>query len=71
MKIFVKAKAGSKKEYVKKTDGTHYIAAVKEYPHEGKANRAIIKSLSEYFHIPVSRIYIKSGEKSKQKIVEF
>lgn len=70
MKIFIRAKPKSKREYVKKVDNTHYIVAVKEPPVSGKANQAIIKSLAEYFHKPSSQINILHGETSKQKIIE-
>lgn len=70
MKIYVKAKPRSKKEYVKKIDDTNYIVSIKEPPVSGQANKAIIRSLAEYFNKPPSQINITSGEKSKQKTVE-
>ncbi|OGG12818.1 hypothetical protein A3D77_07215 [Candidatus Gottesmanbacteria bacterium RIFCSPHIGHO2_02_FULL_39_11] len=70
MKIFVRAKSKSKKEYIKKIDNTHFTVAVTAPPIEGKANLAIIKSLSKYFHKPASGIQIISGAKSKEKIVD-
>jgi len=70
VKIFVKAKPKSKKAFVKKIDDIHFIVAVSEPPVGGLANLAIIKSLAQYFHKPKSQIFIASGEKSKQKIIE-
>ncbi len=70
MRIFIKAKPRSKKEYVKKIDDTHYIVAVHEPSDSGKANKAIIKSLAKYFGFPPSQINIVSGETSKNKVVE-
>lgn len=70
MRIYIKAKAKSRKEYIKKIDDAHYIAAVKEPPVRGKANQAIIKSLSNYFHKPTSHIYIVNGETSRKKTIE-
>lgn len=70
MKIYITAKTKSKKVYIKKTDNTHYIVAVKEQPVRGKANQAIIKSLSNYFHKPTSQIYIVNGETSRKKTIE-
>lgn len=70
MKIYVKAKPRSKKEYVKKVDATHYIVAVNEAPDSGKANKALIKSLARYFDKPLSQLSIVSGETSHQKVVE-
>jgi uncharacterized protein (TIGR00251 family) len=37
---------------------------------KGEANKEIIKKLSKHFQIPKSNIQIKSGYKSKQKILE-
>lgn len=70
MKIYIKANPGSRKEYIKKIDATHYTVAVHEPPDSGKANKAIIKSFAKYFDLPPSQINIISGETSKQKIVE-
>ena len=69
MKISITVKPKSRQERIEKTaDG--YIAYVKEQPIENRANRALIKLLSEYFGVPKSEISISSGIKSKQKIVE-
>ena len=70
MKISVKAKPNSKKAFIKKIDTTHFIVAVNEPPVERRANKAIVKSLSEYLKIPQSSIIIISGENVKQKIIE-
>ena len=70
MKISVFAKPKSKKEFVKKISDFTYQVAVKEEAKEGKANKAVIKSLAEYFNIPKSSISIVSGENIKQKIIE-
>lgn len=37
---------------------------------EGRANSALIKFLSQLFKVPRSKILLKSGEKSRHKIVE-
>lgn len=70
MKIFVKAKPKSKKEFVKKIDATHYIVAVKEPPVNNKANEAIVKLLGSYFNVSPSLVIIASGHTARQKIVE-
>lgn len=43
------------------------IVRVKEPPTKGKANKAVVKLLSEYFN---ARVRIVSGAKSRRKIVE-
>jgi hypothetical protein len=70
MKIYIKVKPKSKKEFVKKIDDTHYVVAVSEPPTEGKANNAVIEALAEFFQTPKSQIFIISGKSSRQKIVE-
>ncbi len=68
MKIFVKAKPGSKKEEVRRIDGLHFEVNVKEPPREGKANRAILKVLAGHFGLPASGVEIVSGLRSKNKV---
>lgn len=70
MKIFVKAKPLSKKENVKKIDEGHFVVAVKEPPKDGKANKAIIKALAEYFNVVPSSINLISGFSSRDKTFE-
>lgn len=70
MKIYVRAKPKSKKEYIKRINDNHYIVAVHEPPVAGKANQAMIKSLSDYFHKPTSQIFIIKGDTSRQKTIE-
>ena len=50
-------------------DGTlrvHITAA----PVDGAANVAVVRALSEYFHVPKSQIKIIRGETSRDKAVE-
>lgn len=70
MKIYITAKPRSKKEYVRKVDDTHYIVAVKEPPVAGRANKAIIKSLAQFFSKPPSQIRLLHGLISKQKVFD-
>ncbi len=43
---------------------------VSEPPLEGKANKAVVKSLAKYFKVRDSQVILVSGEKSKNKVVE-
>jgi hypothetical protein len=70
MKIFVRAKPDSKGEKVEKVDENNYTVAVREPPIKGRANKAIIEALADYFKISPSRIQIKAGHASKNKIIE-
>ncbi len=71
MKIFITCKPKSKKEFIKKIDETHFIVAVQEPAEKGKANRAIIKAVADYFKIAPSNIQIISGKTSSKKIIDF
>jgi len=43
---------------------------IKSKPVKGKANKEIIKKLAKYFGVSTSLVHIKSGHRSRQKIVE-
>ena len=70
MKISVKVKPNSKEETVVPAGENQYIIRVKEKALEGRANEAVIRSVSEYFHTSKSRIAVIKGLKSRNKIIE-
>ena len=43
---------------------------IKSKPIKGEANKEIIKKLAKHFGISTSLVQIKSGYKSKQKIIQ-
>ena len=43
---------------------------VKSKPIKGEANKEIIKKLAKHFGVSTSLVQIKSGHKSKQKIIQ-
>ena len=51
-------------------DGTIKIR-INAPPSDGKANKALIKYLSEVLNIPRSKIQIASGGKAREKKIEF
>ena len=66
----VTVKTGSKKgPLVEKTESglTVYL---REKPHDGEANTALIKLLSDYLNVPKTSITIKAGATSHHKIIE-
>ena len=71
MKLFVQVKTKAKIRKLVKVDETHYIISVSSPAEKGKANREIIKTLAKYFGKAISEFNIISGEKSKEKIIEF
>ena len=69
MKIELNVKTNSKESKVV-FEGDVYYLYVKSSAREGKANREMIKLLSEYFDIPKGNISIKSGQRYRKKVVE-
>ncbi len=43
---------------------------IKSKPVKGDANKEIIKKLAKHFGVSTALVHIKSGHKSRQKIVE-
>jgi len=70
MKIFVKVKPSSKEDKIEKISETNFVVAVKAPPIQGKANRAVISALADYFNIPRSQIKLALGATGKNKIFE-
>ncbi|MDA8158881.1 MAG: DUF167 domain-containing protein [Deltaproteobacteria bacterium] len=67
--ILIAVKTGSKKEgYEMLEDGSLKIS-IKEHPVENKANEAIVRKVAEIYAKPKNKIKIKSGLKSKNKII--
>jgi len=49
---------------------TQITIGIKSKPIKGEANKEIIKKLAKHFGVSTSLIQIKSGHKSKQKIIQ-
>lgn len=69
MKIRVKVVPNSRNEEITKEDDG-FLVRVKEPPKEGKANKAVIRLLAEYFGVSRSSVVILSGFKSRNKVIE-
>jgi hypothetical protein len=67
MYITVDVKPGSRVESIDKLDEDQYLVHVKEPASKGKANKAVLKLLKEYFN---SQVYMISGHTSSRKIFE-
>ncbi len=57
------------KEFLEIKDNQINIG-IKSKPVKGDANKEIIKKLAKHFGISTTLVHIKSGHKSKQKIIE-
>ncbi|MCJ7515769.1 MAG: DUF167 domain-containing protein [Dehalococcoidia bacterium] len=69
MRIRIKVTPNSKIEAVIE-EGDMFLVRVKEPAKEGKANRAVIKLLADYFGVPQRQIAISSGFSSRNKIID-
>jgi len=70
MRIRVLAKPNANKGEVKKIDQDYYMVSVKEPPVKGEANRAILKLLSEYFKVSLSKVRMVHGHTTRNKTIE-
>ena len=43
---------------------------IKSKPQKGEANKELIKKLSKHFNVSQSQVKIKSGEKSRKKLIQ-
>lgn len=66
----IKVVTNAKQSRTEKTGDNSFRVYINQKPEKGKANEAIIELLSEYFGIAKKRVFIKSGLKSRNKIIE-
>jgi len=69
MIIQIKVKPNSPKEEVVK-ENEEFTIFIKEKAENNRANLAVIKILAKYFGVSSSQISIKTGMKSRKKIIE-
>jgi uncharacterized protein len=69
-RISVTVKANAKKAEVRPLDRGGYVATVKAQALAGKANRALVAALAEYFRVPNSAVRIIHGQTSRRKLIE-
>jgi uncharacterized protein len=51
-------------------NGNEIIISIKSEPKHGKANREMIKKISDFFGVPENSISIISGLTSRKKVIE-
>ena len=69
MRIKVRVTPNAKTEEIVKKDD-RLLMNVKEPPREGKANKAVMRLLADYYNISQDCIVISSGSKSRDKVIE-
>jgi len=70
MKLSIIVHPRSRKSRIEKDSSGSLHVYVTQLPQDGKANKAVIKELAKYFNTKKGNVFILSGEKSKNKIVE-
>ena len=70
MKVSIIAHPNSKKPRVEKDLLETIHVYIIQPPLEGRANRAVIEALAEYFKVKRNYVRLLSGEKSKNKLFE-
>lgn len=70
MRIYVSVKPKAREEKVEKLDETHYKVSVAEPPIDGKANKAVLRALAEYFGVAKINIALVSGAGSREKVFD-
>ncbi len=69
-KIWVAVKPRAKTEEVRKTDEGQYLASVHAPLQQGKANKALIELLANYFSVPKSSVRIDQGQTGRKELIE-
>ena len=69
LRVRVKPKA-RRTEIVGVQEGA-LVVSLAAPPHEGQANRALLRYLSDLVHVPVSRIELAAGASGRTKLVRF
>ena len=57
------------KEYLEIKDAQIYIG-IKSNPVKGEANKELIKKIAKHFGVSVTFVQIKSGHRSRKKVVK-
>lgn len=72
MRLSVRVKPGTKgiSRLEQQEDGS-YVAFLHARTHDGEANKALLELVSKEFRVAKTGIKIVSGEKSRQKVLEF
>ena len=70
MKIYVKVKPNSSKQEIVEFGDFRYLVYLKSPPENNQANLELLKIMSKHLGTPSTRIKIKSGLTSNEKILE-
>ena len=69
IRFIVKVTTCAHKISVEKLDDTHLSIHVTDAPEKGKANKAVLRILADYFDVTLDKVTITAGYTSKNKII--
>jgi len=69
-KIVLTVKPNAASTKIKRVSDSEYVVAVRAPAENGKANRAVIELLADYFSVPKSAIKVMRGEFARKKLIE-
>jgi uncharacterized protein len=70
MQLRIKVKPNSKRPHIEKAEDGSLTVFLKSPPVDGKANEELVRQLADAFGVPKSRVRIKAGLASRNKLVE-
>jgi uncharacterized protein (TIGR00251 family) len=70
MLLTVKVKPNSRRPHIERAQDGSLTAHLQSPPVEGRANEELIRRLAIYFQVAKSRVRIRSGFSSRNKLVE-
>jgi uncharacterized protein (TIGR00251 family) len=68
--IVVRVKPGVREEGVVSLGEGEFMVRVKEPAREGRANQAVLRVMSRHLRVPIGRLRLVRGERSRVKILE-
>ena len=70
MRIVVEVRPNSRLPGVEEMGPSHVRVKVRAPAREGRANTEVIELLSRHFHVPKTRIALRSGAAGRRKVFE-
>lgn len=70
IRIDVKVITRSRSSVLEQLPDGKWVARIKAPPVDGKANAEVILLVARQFGVPRSRVWIRTGEKARHKVIE-
>ncbi len=70
MRLTVTVKVRAHEERVEWVDATHAVVHVRQSPHDGLANAAVLKTLARTLRVGIGQLRMVRGFRGKSKVIE-